>query len=355
MAESPSIKSPPEEIADLHKENAAIIDEAVAADQADAFGIASHRLSGDRQAETWNKVFQVAVVANIDRRAGMNEIGNQEVGAQVLCSLERAVGGIRQQAVVLQDGAQRKRTRELIIPLAADDVVVERRVVCGAVEDAVKNVSIVDLQVSGGLEAHRVIDERFVACNRQLRRRNDNQYRAITNNLCAPSNQARRAAPDHETGDILDILVIVRQAGEINGAQDIRFHADNRCEKDVVPEVKNPVAAVHVLQTNAVVVPDVVRIEFGALKYQVFPLRPPVEMEVLGHIANVGSRNESRVRVEVGSNVLIQQFVGETPPKAIEHAFVVLTESVADGWRSNRSACTSRSIQRGNNRTGGVR
>src|SRR5216684_248075 len=247
MAESPSIKSPPEEIADLHKENAAIIDEAVAADQADAFGIASHRLSGDRQAETWNKVFQVAVVANIDRRAGMNEIGNQEVGAQVLCSLERAVGGIRQQAVVLQDGAQRKRPRELVIPLAADDVVVKGSMMRGAVEDAVKNVSIVDLQVSGGLEAHRVIDERFVGCNRQLRRSYDNQHRSVANNLCTPGDQTRRTAPDHETGNILDILVIVWQAGEINGAQDIRFHADNRCEENVVPKVEHPVSAVDVL------------------------------------------------------------------------------------------------------------
>jgi hypothetical protein len=58
----------------------------------------------------------------------VNQIGEQEVGTEVLGGRQRTVGGVRQQAVVLQDGAERKRRGELIIPLAAGDVIVKRRV-----------------------------------------------------------------------------------------------------------------------------------------------------------------------------------------------------------------------------------
>src|SRR5258706_3598151 len=61
-------------------------------------------------------------------------------------------------------------------------------------------------------------------------------------------------------------------------------------------------------------------------------------MEVLGHIPDISSRNEARVGVKVGSNVLIQQFVSKAPPIPQEHAFVVLPECIADGRGSNRAA-----------------
>src|ERR1700676_885241 len=101
-------------------------------------------------------------------------------------------------------------------------------------------------------------------------------------------------------------------------------------------------------------IPDVVAIQFRAMECEVLPFRPPVEMEVLGHVANIGSRNEAGIGMEVGSDVLILQFIGEAPPKTVEHAFMILAEGITDSRRSNRTACASRSIQRGDNRTGGV-
>src|SRR5437588_4438031 len=225
----------------------------------------------------------------------------------------------------------------------------------GAVEHAVKNVSIVDLQVTGGLEAHRVIDESLVACYRQLRRRYDIQHRPVANDCCAPGNQTRRTAAHYKAADILRILVIVGEAGEINRPQYVLFIAGNGGEQQIVPEVKDPIEVISVLQANPVVVPDVVGIDFRTLKCEVLPFRPPIEMVVLGHVADVVSRNETGVGVKVCSYVLVLQLVGKAPARPEENAFVVLAEGVANGRRSNRTAGAAGIIQSGNNFTRGIR
>src|SRR5271156_5526278 len=87
------------------------------------------------------QVLQVAVIAYIDRRARMHQVGEQEIGVELL--LRRQVGvqvrrcagsagqvkllarGVRKYGVVLQDHAQRKLRRKLPVPFAAHDVVVE--------------------------------------------------------------------------------------------------------------------------------------------------------------------------------------------------------------------------------------
>src|SRR5580658_7245781 len=81
------------------------------------------------------EVLQIAVVADVDRGAGMDEGGDEEGGIEFLCGGEVGVGrgadagsGERragEQVVVLQDHAQGELRRELPVPFAAEDVVVE--------------------------------------------------------------------------------------------------------------------------------------------------------------------------------------------------------------------------------------
>ncbi len=47
-------------------------------------------------------------------------------------------------------------------------MVVERGMVCGAIEHSIENVGVVDLQVSGGLDAHGVVDKSLIPSNRLL-------------------------------------------------------------------------------------------------------------------------------------------------------------------------------------------
>src|SRR6266853_1314274 len=81
------------------------------------------------------------------------------------------------------------------------------------------------------------------------------------------------------------------------------------------------------------VIPNIMSVEFWSLEHQVLPFGTPVKMEVFCRVSNISSRDEPRVGVEVGSDVLIHQLVGETPPHTIEHGFVILPEQITDRWR----------------------
>ena len=141
---SPCSKSRVPEIADLDKKLAAVVEEAgVVMEQADAIGIA---LASDAHAEAGINVLQIAVVPGIDGRAGMDQVGQEEVKIHVLGGLQAGELLVRKQAVVLRDEAQRERGRELIIPLGSDDVIIKNSVPEKIVPHAVEDVGIVNLE-----------------------------------------------------------------------------------------------------------------------------------------------------------------------------------------------------------------
>src|SRR5215469_7902152 len=142
-----------EHVADFHEELAAVVHESP--------GGVGHVAGREGSSLDHVEILEVAVVANIDRCAGMDEIGDQEVGVELLGGGQVGVGRAnarrgREQPVVLQDEAQRQLRRELPIPLAAEDMVVE---------DAASGAGILGLEEGinriGGaqaLEQVRVLD-----------------------------------------------------------------------------------------------------------------------------------------------------------------------------------------------------
>src|SRR5260370_16441168 len=143
--------------------------------------------------------------------------------------------------------------------------------------------------------------------------------------------QAGRAALHHQASNILRILVIVWQAREINRSQQIGLKTGYRSDQQIMPEIEHPVAAISVLQANSIVVPNIVSVNLGTLKYEVLAFGPPVEVEVLGCVADVGSRHEARVGMKVRRYILIHEFVRKASSNPIDNGFVILTEGVTDG------------------------
>ena len=95
------------------------------------------------------QVFQVAVVAHINRCAGMHQIGDQEIGIEVLGGLQVSEVRIRKHRVVLADEAEGKFVGELVIPLAADNVVVHGAERAIQTVQPKQDVGVVDLQGAG--------------------------------------------------------------------------------------------------------------------------------------------------------------------------------------------------------------
>ena len=75
-------------------------------------------------------VFKIRVVADIDRRPGMQQIGEENIEVHVLRCRQRRVIRVRKQAVVLGDETQGELARELIIPLGTENVAVDDGMVC---------------------------------------------------------------------------------------------------------------------------------------------------------------------------------------------------------------------------------
>ncbi len=100
-----------------------------------------HALDRARHAEAQSRVdiLLVGVVPDVDGGPGVDEIGKEYVGIKIFDGLERTVGRIRKQPVVLPNEAQGP-WRELVIPFGADDVIVEDCVLSRAVDHAVQDV-----------------------------------------------------------------------------------------------------------------------------------------------------------------------------------------------------------------------
>jgi len=120
------------------------------------------------QAQSGIDVFEIAVVADIDRCAGVNQVGEKHVEVEVLHGIERGVGGVGEQAVVLRDEAQRELFGELVVPLRADDVIVVDRGMQVVVQQAIEDVGVVDGERAEGMQRERLVDAEVVSFYRQL-------------------------------------------------------------------------------------------------------------------------------------------------------------------------------------------
>src|SRR5579871_5502234 len=70
----------PEQIRDFHEELPAIVDVAVAGAQ---------QIAVDIKAQWQGQVLQVAVVADVDRGIGVHQVGNEEIGIELLACRQR--------------------------------------------------------------------------------------------------------------------------------------------------------------------------------------------------------------------------------------------------------------------------
>ena len=88
------------------------------------------------------EVLQIAVVADINRRSRMQQVGEQNVAIEYLGVLQRGQGGIGERSGVLPDDPQREFFGELVVPLGTDDVVVKDVQIRVVVEQASQQIGV---------------------------------------------------------------------------------------------------------------------------------------------------------------------------------------------------------------------
>ncbi len=138
-------QSEAQQVRNFDKEFTIVVDEAVA-------GAEQVRIGAQLQHAV--EVLQVAVVSHIDGCAGMDEVADEEVGVQVFGVRQRSPCRIANQRVVLQDDAGRQLAGELVIPLAADDVIIEGGGAGAHATQPEEQVRVVNLQPVHRMQGH---------------------------------------------------------------------------------------------------------------------------------------------------------------------------------------------------------
>src|SRR5438067_2968744 len=184
-------------------------------------------------------VFKIRVISDVHRSSRMQEIGEQNIEVHILGGLQRGVGLIRQQTVVLGDKSQRELACELIIPLRAEDVAINYGVVSEPVGHTLQNVGVVNLKPAKWLDPDRLIHRCFIARIRQLSRGRDNYDRAVVKNARAPVERAPGTAAKNNSAALLGHLLIAsqprktRRRRKVHGAKDVGLVPINGSENDI--------------------------------------------------------------------------------------------------------------------------
>src|SRR5438105_11605016 len=113
-----------------------------------------------------------------------------------------------------------------------------------AVEHAVEDISVVNLQVTGRFQAHGLRDRRLVARNWELPSGHIDQHGSITNHLGVEGELAEGAAFQNESDKMLNIFVIIRKPTKVVGSQGIGLITNNGGKDEVLFEIDESIAVI---------------------------------------------------------------------------------------------------------------
>src|SRR5260221_8089431 len=140
----------------------------------------------------------------------MEKIRKEQIGVEVFGGLQRSQILVGEDGSVLADEAKRKFPSELVVPLGADDVVVEDTGARVEAAQARKQVGVVHGELSGrthgeiNLGVARLSKERRASDRRTGRRRNQ---RSVVVGVGAPANLAVQS-------DLLEEARLKKETGE---------------------------------------------------------------------------------------------------------------------------------------------
>src|SRR5437588_256109 len=130
-----------EQVRDLDEELAAVVEKRVASTEEAAVG---------SEKEVVIEILKVAVVADVDRGAGVEKVGDKKIGVEVLGGRQAGKVWVREHGRVLEDDANGELGSELVIPLRANDVIVQGDAALVQVGEAEPEIRIVDAQATAG-------------------------------------------------------------------------------------------------------------------------------------------------------------------------------------------------------------
>src|SRR5258708_14779239 len=148
----------------------------------------------------------------------MHQVGDQEVGIELLRSWQKSVSGrcprrIGQQRVGLQNHPQGKLRRELPVPLAAQNVVVEDPVAGSDRPQPLEKISILDLQRFHRTECKRP-GRRILSRQKRSNVRGRNKFHPVSPVIPGPYRHLRKVAGLDGSSTAVFVIVLVMGESE---------------------------------------------------------------------------------------------------------------------------------------------
>ena len=293
----PTAFSIPQQIRNLDKELPSIVQEAI---------LRAKQVSVRVELKRPVEVLQVAVVADVDGCPRMQEVSQQDVRVKALRGLQRGQLRVREHRAVLPDDAQRQFARELVVPLRADNVVVENVRVRELIAQPGEQIGIVDRQPAKWLNGRHDLS---IAGFREHGRTD----RGIVIRVGAEADFPLRTQLLEEVGKeeaarvVVSIVFVRGKRVEVHRAQPLVPEVAEAAEVGLSTEHEAVIRVGEPFQARSAVVPVVDREQRRSMPQQVFALRTKTVLREVAEAANVRPPKESGVGLEICGRVLIKR------------------------------------------------
>src|SRR6202158_478364 len=290
------VDSKAEEIGDFDENLAAIIQEAIGNVEEVAVGIL---------AEAGIEILQVAVVTKVDGGAGVEKIGEEQVGVEVFGPLERSKIRVGKNCRILTDKAKREFASELVVPFRADDVIVEDAGALVEATKAGKQVGVVHGEFSRG--AHGEIDLCIAGvCEDRRAKRGVEVGVGTPANLAIQGDLLEETRLEEKSGMTVSVVAVARERAEVRGTKAFVTEITEETEKVLPLKGKYVIGVGEPIEASALVIPIVDGEQAGAMPNHMLAFRTKAVASELAEAANVGTTEETGLGLEALGSVLIQ-------------------------------------------------
>src|SRR5579859_833944 len=249
----------------------------------------------------------------------MDEVRDQEVGIEILGGGERADRWVRQHGVVLENYAGGKVTSELVVPLAADDVVCNCGEVSIALANVLQQIGIVDAEPAGSVEGEGEVAHVLVADGGSLASRGIVVHTFSRNKECGEINLLEPAGAGLDSPERLRIGGDARERAVVERTQpDVVVGKGMNVDVGAARHVHAEARHCKVLESSLAVVPDIELLQRGAIGNEEFSFGTEIVAGIQRLFADVHAVDKAGFGDEAGAVIHVERLQVELASRALE-------------------------------------
>src|SRR5713226_4207613 len=243
----------------------------------------------------------------------MEKIREQQISVEVFGRLERSQILVGEDCRVLADEAKREFASELVVPLGAENVVVEDAGSRVEAAEAREQVGVVHGESPRG--AHGEINLRVAGVGEVRTAKYGSYGSGVEVGVRAPANLAvqgnllEETRLEEESGMTVSVVAVARERADIKGTKAFVTEITEETEEVLPLKGKLIIGVGEPIEASALVIPIIDGEQARAMPNHVLAFRTKAVESELTEAANVGATEETGLSLEALGSVLIQSVV----------------------------------------------